>query len=247
MTEFLALPDGSRIAYEHLPGATPGILFCPGFNSNMQGVKALALEQWCGQQGRQFTRFDYFGHGESDGSVEQGCIGRWLDDALAILDNVTSGPQLVVGSSMGGWIMLLLALARPGRIHSLLGLAAAPDFTDRLRGRLTPEQRDQLIATGYTDLPNCYDDGEPYRIGRQLLEEGDSHLLLGREIPVEVPVRLIQGQRDDDVPWQLALELAANISSPDIEVQLVKDGDHRLSQPADLQRLRVAAGQLLCR
>jgi pimeloyl-ACP methyl ester carboxylesterase len=246
-TEFLSRPDGSRIAYRHLPGVTPGILFCPGFNSNMQGIKALALEQWCREQGRQFTRFDYSGHGESSGKVEHGCVGQWRDDTLAILDQVTSGPQLVVGSSMGGWIMLLVALERPARVRALLGLAAAPDFTDRLRARLTVAQQRQLSDSGHADLPNCYDDGEPYRIGRQLLEEGNAHLVLGGEISIDVPVRLIQGQRDEDVPWQLALALAENIRSPDVEVQLVKDGDHRLSEPADLQRLRVTADQLLSR
>ncbi len=182
---FLALADGSRLAYRHLPGLTPGILFCPGFNSDMQGQKALVLEQWCRAQGRQFTRFDYFGHGESSGSVEEGSIGRWRDDTLAVLDAVTGGPQLIVGSSMGGWLMLLAALARPARIAGLVGIAAAPDFTRALaREGLTAEQRDQLQRTGYCDLPNCYDDGEPYRIGRRLLEEGEAHLLLEREIPV---------------------------------------------------------------
>jgi pimeloyl-ACP methyl ester carboxylesterase len=245
-TEFLHQPDGAAIAYRHLPGVTPGILFCPGFHSNMQGVKALALEQWCLEQGRQFTRFDYFGHGESSGDAREGCIGRWRDDTLAILDHVTSGPQLVVGSSMGGWLMLLAALARPARMHALVGLAAAPDFTARLRACLTPDQQRQLDDSGYADLPNCYDDGEPYRIGRALLDEGDSHLLLSAEIPVTVPVRLIQGQRDEDVPWRLALTLAEKIHSLDVEVHLVKRGDHRLSTAADLHRLRATVAQLLC-
>jgi pimeloyl-ACP methyl ester carboxylesterase len=224
-TEFLRLPDGALIAYRHLPGSSPGILFCSGFNSNMQGVKALALEQWCREQGRQFTRFDYTGHGESSGVVEEGCIGRWRDDTLAVLDQVTSGSLLLVGSSMGGWIMLLVALARPDRVCALLGLAAAPDFTARLRSSLTDLQCRQLQSSGYTDLPNCYDDGETYRIGRQLLDEGDAHLLLGADISIPVPVRLIQGQRDEDVPWRLALDLAEKIQSDDVEVQLVKAGD----------------------
>jgi pimeloyl-ACP methyl ester carboxylesterase len=244
-TAFLALADGSSIAYRHTPGAAPGVLFCAGFNSNMQGIKALALEQWCRDRGRQFTRFDYSGHGESSGSVEEGCIGRWRDDTLAVLDRVTSGPQVIVGSSMGGWIMLLVALQRARRVKALLGLAAAPDFTERLRARLTDAQRQQLDRSGYADLPNCYDDGEPYRIGALLLDEGEAHLLLDGEIPVDVPVRLIQGQRDDDVPWQLALRLAERIRGADVEIQLVKDGDHRLSQPADLRRLELTLEQLL--
>lgn len=243
--EFLALPDGSAIAYRHLAGREPGIVFCSGFNSDMQGTKALALEQWARAEGRQFTRFDYFGHGESSGKVEQGCIGRWRDDTLAILDRVTSGQQLIVGSSMGGWLMLLVAQTRPERICGLVGLAAAPDFSQRLRANLTAAQQAQLTENGYTDLPNCYDDGEPYRIGKHLLEEGADHLLLGGPIPIDLPVRLIQGQRDEDVPWQIALELAQRLSSADVEVQLVKAGDHRLSELQDLQRMLTTVGQLL--
>ena len=245
-TAFLSLPDGSSIAYRHTPGDTPGVLFCAGFNSNMQGVKALALEQWCRDRGRQFTRFDYHGHGESSGRLEEGCIGRWRDDTLAVLDRVTSGKQVIVGSSMGGWIMLLVALARAQRIHALLGVAAAPDFTGRLRNSLSDAQRQQLSDSGHTDLPNCYDDGEPYRIGRLLLDEGDDHLLLHEEIAVDLPVRLIHGQRDEDVPWQLALNLAQQLRGTDVEIQLVKNGDHRLSEPVDLRRLQTSVEQLLC-
>lgn len=243
--QYLRLPDDSRLAYTHHAGSGPGILFLSGFNSDMQGNKALALDAWCRQRGRQFTRFDYFGHGQSSGAVEEGCIGRWRDDALTVLDQVTEGPQLLVGSSMGGWIMLLVALQRPQRLRGLVGLAAAPDFTARLAQNLSPSQRQQLAGTGYADLPNCYDDGEPYRIGRHMLEEGAAHLLLGSEIAVDLPVRLIHGQRDDDVPWQLSLELAQRLRSADVEVQLVKSGDHRLSEPADLQRLRAVVEQLL--
>lgn len=243
--EFLALPDGSSIAYRHLSGREPGIVFCSGFNSNMQGTKALALEQWAREVGQQFTRFDYFGHGESSGSFEEGCIGRWRDDTLAVLERITSGKQLMVGSSMGGWLMLLVAQIRPERICGLLGLAAAPDFSERLRASLTAAQRAQLSDNGYTELPNCYDDGEPYRIGEHLLEEGAAHLLLGGQIPIDLPVRLIQGQRDEDVPWQLALELAEKLSSTDVEVQLVKAGDHRLSEPQDLQRMLATVKQML--
>ena len=243
--QFLALPNGSRLAYSHRAGRGPGILFCSGFNSDMQGNKAVALDAWCRQQGRQFTRFDYFGHGLSSGAVEDGCIGRWRDDALAVLDAVTSGPQLLVGSSMGGWIMLLVALQRPRRLCGLLGLAAAPDFTARLGDSLSAQQRQQLDASGYADLPNCYDDGQPYRIGRHMLEEGAAHLLLAREIPLQLPVRLIHGQRDEDVPWQVSLTLAERLRSDDVEVQLVKNGDHRLSEPADLKRLVHTVQQLL--
>jgi pimeloyl-ACP methyl ester carboxylesterase len=235
---YLELADGSLLAYHHSPGVTPGILFCPGFNSDMQGNKALALDAWCRARGRQFTRFDYSGHGQSSGRLEEGTIGRWRDDTLAILDVLTSGPQLVVGSSMGGWIMLLVALARPQRITGLVGVAAAADFTESLRnGGLSAAQLQQLGTSGYCDLPNCYDDGEPYRIGRRLLEEGREHLLLDGEIAIDMPVRLIQGQCDPDVPWRHALTIAEKLRSTDVEVQLLKSGDHRLSEPADLARL----------
>jgi pimeloyl-ACP methyl ester carboxylesterase len=242
----LVLDDGTSLAYCHTPGSLPGILFCAGFNSNMQGDKALALEAWCREQGRQYTRFDYYGHGESSGDFEQGTIGRWRNDALAILDKVTSGPQLIVGSSMGGWIMLLTALARPDRLLGLVGIAAAPDFTHSLGTRgLSEEQQQQMADTGYCEIANCYDDGEPYRISRQLLEEGDNHLLLNAEIALDMPVRLIQGQLDDDVPWEQALELQSCLRSKDVELQLVKAGDHRLSEPADIKRLVTTIERLL--
>lgn len=237
-TDHLELATGGRIAYHHRSGSSPGILFCAGFNSNMQGTKALALQAWCAGQGRQYTRFDYSGHGESSGKFENGTIGQWRDDALAVLDHVTDGPQVIVGSSMGGWIMLLVARSRPEKVAALVGIATAADFTESLRTRgLSKEQLRQLEETGYCDIPNCYDDGEPYRIGRQLLDEGRQHLLLDNDIPLDVPVRLIQGQLDDDVPWEHALRLMGRLRSADVELQLIKSGDHRLSDSEDLARL----------
>ncbi|MEP1470509.1 MAG: alpha/beta hydrolase [Halieaceae bacterium] len=242
----LALADGHEIAYRHQPGSNPGIVFCSGFNSDMQGTKAEALAQWCQEQGRQFTRFDYFGHGQSSGKFVDGTIGRWRDDALAVLDEVSTGPQIIVGSSMGGWIMLLVAQARPERIRALVGIAAAPDFTEQMRKtRLSEQQLEALSAHGYCDLANCYDDGEPYRISAMLLEEGKNHLLLDKPIAVQCPVRLLQGQCDEDVPWEHALAIADRLVSTDVEVTLVKHGDHRLSEPADLSRLYAAIERLL--
>ena len=235
----LHLADNTHLAYHHLGGTGPGILFFPGFNSDMSGNKALALEDWCAREGYQFTRFDYFGHGSSSGSLEQGSIGRWRDDALAILDQVTQGPQLLVGSSMGGWIMLLVAQVRAQRVAGLVGIAAAPDFTRRMQSeRLDEQQLAQLASTGFCEIPNSYDDGEPYRISQAMLDEGEGHLLLDREIGIKAPVRLIHGQRDADVPWQCSLQIAEKLQSEDVEVQLVKSGDHRLSGPEDLRRLR---------
>lgn len=243
----LQLASGEHLACHHLEGDGPGILFLSGFNSNMQGDKALALDAWCRSTGRQYTRFDYQGHGESSGRFEDGTIGRWIDDALAVLDEVTRGPQLLVGSSMGGWIMLHLALRRPERVLGLVGIAAAPDFTTALaEGGLSPEQRLQLELSGYCAIDNCYDDGEPYHIAKALLDDGRRHCLLEQEaIAISQPVRLLHGQCDDDVPWERSLLLAQKLASSDVEIQLVKDGDHRLSRPQDLERLRRCIGALL--
>lgn len=242
----LVVSDGHEIAYSHQPGLTPGIVFCSGFNSDMQGTKAQALAQWCLDSGRQFTRFDYLGHGQSSGKFVDGTIGRWRDDALAVLDEVTTGPQVMIGSSMGGWIMLLAALARPERIAALVGIAAAPDFTEQMREtRLSAKQLNDLSNQGFCDLPNCYDDGEPYRISMNLLDEGRNHLLLDKPIPIACPVRLLQGQLDEDVPWQHALAIAESIISDDVEVTLIKSGDHRLSEPVDLDRLFSVVERLL--
>lgn len=243
----VAAADGAGIAYEHIEGKSPGVLFLSGFNSNMQGDKALALDAWCRERGQQFTRFDYYGHGDSSGCFEDGTIGRWIDDAVTVLDEVCTGPQLLVGSSMGGWIMLHVAMARPQRVRGLVGIAAAPDFTEALQGqRLSPAQLAQLEHSGYCEIENCYDDGEPYRISQQLLQEAQDHLLLPRdEIPLELPVRLLHGQCDEDVPWQRSLLLAEKLRSRDVEIQLVKDGDHRLSRPGDLQRLQHTLAVLL--
>lgn len=246
MQQSLQLADGTALAYRHLGGDGPGIVFFPGFNSDMQGNKAVALQAWCQQRGQQFTSLDYFGHGESSGKLEEGSIGRWRNDALAVLDGVTSGPQILVGSSMGGWIMLLVALARPERVAGLVGIAAAPDFTEHIRSqRLDTAQLQQLADTGYCDMSNGYDDGLPYRISAHMLNEAPEHFLLGKPQPVDVPVRLIHGQLDADVPWQHSLAIAESLRSADVEVQLVKSGDHRLSQPDDLQRLQNCLEQLL--
>ncbi|RLQ21608.1 alpha/beta fold hydrolase [Seongchinamella sediminis] len=238
---------GEYLACQHLEGHGPGILFLSGFNSNMQGDKAMALDAWCRSTGRQYTRFDYQGHGDSSGRFEDGTIGRWIDDALAVLDEVTRGPQLLVGSSMGGWLMLHLALARPARVVGLVGIAAAPDFTAALAsGGLSAEQMLQLELSGYCAIDNCYDDGEPYHIGKGLLEEGRQHCLLERDaIAIDQPVRLLHGQCDDDVPWERSLLLAEKLTSSDVEIQLVKYGDHRLSRPHDLERLQRTISALL--
>ncbi len=234
------------IAYHHTAGKSPGVMFLTGFKSDMQGGKATALEDFCLSTGRAFTRFDYFGHGQSSGAFEDGTIGRWADDAVHVLDRVAEGPQVLVGSSMGGWIMLIAALQRPQRVAGLVGIAAAPDFTrDLIPLALTPDQLQALDHQGYCDIPNCYDDQEPYRIRKSLLDEGDNHLLLGGDIALDVPVRLIHGIEDRDVPWQTALKIMERVRSEDVEVQFVKGGDHRLSEPHDIERLTRTVNALL--
>lgn len=211
----------------------------------MTGDKATALEQWCVESGRQFTRFDYQGHGASSGAFEDGTIGLWRDDALAVLDEVTSGPQIVVGSSMGGWIALLLAVARPLRIAGMIGIAAAVDFTQSLLWpRMTEEARKQIMEEGVWYRPSVYD-AEPYPITRQLIEEGRDNLLLPGPIPFDGPVSLIHGMQDDAVPWEHSVTVAAALATVDVSITLVKDGEHRLSRASDLARLRVALEDIL--
>jgi pimeloyl-ACP methyl ester carboxylesterase len=233
----LARPDGATIAYHRLAGRRPGIVFLGGFRSDMTGTKALYLEEYCRERRRAYVRFDYFGHGASSGNFALGTIGRWRDDAIAVIDSLTEGRQILVGSSMSGWIMLLAALARPERVAGLVGIAGAPDFTEELLWpRLTPAQRRKIEEQGRVVLPSDYD-AAGCLYTRALIEDGRRHLLLGSPIPIDVPVRLLHGMCDTSVPWQLSLRLAERLKSRDVAVTLVKDGDHRLSTPADLALL----------
>jgi len=203
----------------------------------MTGGKALALESWCAEAGRQFTRFDYQGHGASSGTFEDGTIGEWKADAMAVLDEVTSGSQIVVGSSMGGWIAFLLAVARTERIAGIVGIAPAVDFTQALLWpRMTDEARQQIEEEGVWYRPSEYDP-EPYPITRTLIEEGRNNLLMPGPIPFRGPVRLIHGMLDEAVPWEHSLKIADAVASDDVELSFVKDGEHRLSRDSDLDRL----------
>ncbi len=230
-------PGGHSLAYHATPGGLPGVVFLGGFASDMTGTKALALEEHCRKRGRAYLRFDYLGHGQSSGAFADGTIGRWADDAIAALDQLTEGPQVLVGSSMRGWIMLLAALARRERVAGLVGIAAAPDFTEDLMWTgLDEARRETLMRDGVVELPSDYGD-EPTLISRALIEEGRDHLLLGNPIALSCPVRLLHGMADSSVPWRTALTIADKLASTDVEVVLVKGGDHRLSEPADLERL----------
>ncbi len=240
----LARPNGKGLAWRRLSGREPTVVFLPGFGSDMSGEKATSLATFCSNVGQAMLRFDYSGHGESDGRFEEGTIGQWTDDALAVMDAVSAGPLLLVGSSMGGWIALLAALARPERVAGIVGIAAAPDFTEILMWQsMTFEERDRLMADGVVFAPNRY--GPPTPITRALIEDGRKHLLLDRPIPLTCPVRLLHGQNDQDVPWELSLRIAERLESTDVHVILVKDGEHRLSRPADLALLHRTLAPLL--
>lgn len=241
---FLETPHGTRIAYHRTPGDLPGVVFLGGFASDMTGGKACALEAFARERGQAFVRFDYQGHGESSGRFEDGTIGLWAQDAVGVLDNLTEGPQVLVGSSMGGWIMLLAALARPGRVAGLLGIAAAPDFTEDLMwDKFDADTRHAIERDGVYRMPSDY--GDPLPITQRLIMEGRSHLLMRGPIPIACPVRLIHGMDDPDVPWEWSLKVQHALQSEDVEVVLVKHGDHRLSEAHDIVRLRYQLDRLL--
>ncbi|WP_207063896.1 carboxylesterase [Motiliproteus sp. SC1-56] len=234
---YLETAEGARLAYHLTPGRPPGVIFLTGFMSDMEGAKALHLQDHLARRGNQFLRFDYRGHGASSERFADGTLGDWANDALTVLDQLTQGPQVLVGSSMGGWIMLLTARVRPERVAGLLGIATAADFTRDLPQRyFNAAQRQELATSGQVDLASCYD-ARPYTITQRFLDEASQHQLLDAPIPFQGPVRLIQGMCDEDVPWQTALSLSDRLQSQDVEVQLVKQGDHRLSEPGDLKRL----------
>lgn len=265
MNEHAPVPAGGHnslshgaatIAYRHTPargaagrpGAAPGVMFCGGFMSDMTGTKALALEAWAVGQGLSYTRFDYQGHGASSGRFADGTIGMWAEDAIAVLDRVAQGPQILVGSSMGGWIALLAARARPDRVAALVGVASAPDFTeDLVWGGLDAEARTALLHDGAWYRPSQYF-ADPKPVTLALVEDGRRHLLLRGPIPFAGPVRLLHGMADADVPWRTSLRLAEALTATDVRLTLVKDGDHRLSRPEDIALLcrtvaEVVAGQ----
>ncbi len=232
------------LAFSANAGRSPTVLFLTGFRSDMTGAKALHIEQHCAGAGQAFVRFDYRGHGASGGRFEDGCIGDWRDDALAVVDEIIDGPVVLVGSSMGGWIMLLVALARPERVQGLVGIAAAPDFThDLIRPKLTADNVRQLDRDGVLLVPSAY--GEPTPITRRLLDDGGLHLVLQAPLPIRCPVHLLHGQLDPDVPWSTSIRLAACLESPAVTVELVKDGDHRLSREEDLRRIAAALDRVL--
>jgi pimeloyl-ACP methyl ester carboxylesterase len=245
--EFLPRHDGAAIAYRRVASGAPGIVFLAGLRSDMTGTKATYLDGYCRRRGLSYVRFDYFGHGASSGDFANGSVGRWVEDAIAVIDELTRGPQILLGSSLGGWIMLLAARARPERIHALVGIAAAPDATEELLWRrLNVAQRRELLASGSVTVPSEYDPaGYTYHLG--LIEDGKRHLVLRAPLALGCPVRLLHGMHDVSVPWQTSLRLAQQLTGRDVCVSLIKDGDHRLSTPADLARLAATLDELVGR
>lgn len=234
---YLIKSDGTKIAYHKLSGAGPGIIFFGGFASDMEGTKALALQAHAARTGQSFLRFDYQGHGKSSGSFSDGTIGKWLSDSLSILDEKTEGPQILVGSSMGGWISLLAARERVSRVAGLIGIASAPDFTEDLMWSQFDDNTKQILRKEGKILMVSEYDNSPSTITMNLIEDGRKYLVLREELPLEIPIRLIHGMADNDVPYELSVRLANHIDSQNVEVTLIKDGDHRLSKEQDLVTL----------
>jgi len=248
-----------RIAVRRRQGAGPGLLWLGGFKSDMGGTKAVALDRWAEDRGRACVRFDYSGHGESGGAFTDGTISRWLEESVAVLDACCDGPQVLVGSSMGGWIALLLARAlrqrgQPGAgagagggdgatLAGLVLIAPAVDFTEELMWKRMPDEAKRAIETaGAWARPSQYSP-EPYPITRGLIEDGRAHRLLGGLIETGAPVRILQGVEDADVPWRHAVELVSRLAHDDVVLSLIKDGDHRLSRPEDIDRLLAAVAE----
>lgn len=231
--------------------SAPGLFWLGGFNSDMAGTKAIALDAWAAEHGRGCVRFDYSGHGESGGAFVDGTIGRWLAESVAVFSQFCRGPQVVIGSSMGGWMALLLAreiARRGGGNASLAGLvliAPAPDFTEELMWKgFSPEIRAEIETNGVWLRPSAYGDGSPYPITRHLIEEGRNHLLLGSQIDVGCPVRILQGAQDPDVPWKHAFALVHRLPAEDVVLTMIQDGDHRLSRPQDIARIIAAVAEI---
>ncbi|MBM9595733.1 alpha/beta fold hydrolase [Roseitranquillus sediminis] len=245
MTDFLETDSGRRIAYVRTDGREPGVIFLGGFRSDMSGTKALHLQDWAERTGRAFLRFDYSGHGESGGRFEDGAIGDWAEDAAAVLGALTGGPQVLVGSSMGGWIALLLARAMPERVAALVGIAAAPDFTeDSMWAGFSDDERRRLVEEGRVEQPSEYSD-EPYVITRRLIDEGRERLVLRDPLRLPFPVRLLQGTDDADVPTDVALRLLDHAEGPDIRLTLVKGADHRFSSLECLRLIEATVEDVL--
>lgn len=245
MSEYLNTAQGRRIAFRRSTGQGPGIVFLGGFKSDMTGTKAAWLDDWARERGRAFVRFDYSGHGDSSGLFEEGSIGDWVQDARSVIEALTDGPQVLVGSSMGGWIALLIARAMPQRVAGLVTIAAAPDFTEQgFWAAFDDTQRNTVMRTGRIALSSDYDD-RPYVITRRLIDDGRDHLVMGQPLPLPFPVRMLQGTADADVPVDWALRLLDHARGDDMRLTLVKGADHRFSTPECLRLITQSIDDVL--
>ena len=244
-TTYFTSPEGRRLAFRHNPASAGKLTFvwmC-GFKSDISGTKVLRLEDWANRTGHGFLAFDYSGHGESDGAFEDGTVSQWRADALAAIDSQTDGPLVIVGSSMGGWMALLAALARPDHVKGLVLIAPAPDFTEKLMWpEFSPEAQAEIMEQGFTLRPSDYD--EPYTITRALIEDGRKWQVLDKPIAFDGPVRILQGMQDADVPWTHAARLVDALTASDLTITLIKDGDHRLSREQDIARLLATCDEM---
>ncbi len=246
MVETLKTPSGRTLAYHKTNGSGPGIVFLGGFMSDMDGTKAVHLESWCKSQGRAFLRFDYSGHGKSSEDFKDGCIGDWAEDAYQAITTLTDGPQIIVGSSMGGWISLLLAKRIPEKFAGLVTIAAAPDFTeDGFWASFNADARKMLVQDGVVNVPSDY--GDPYPITKRLIEDGRSQLVLRSPLNLPFPTRFLQGDMDEDVSLETANKLFAHAKGPDIRLVLLKNADHRFSDADALQLIEDATNNVLGR
>ncbi|REC56863.1 alpha/beta hydrolase [Rhodosalinus sediminis] len=244
--QYLETPQGRRIAYHRTEGEGPGVVFLGGFMSDMEGTKALWLEDWARRAGRAFVRFDYSGHGQSGGAFTDHGIGDWAEDAAAALDALTEGPQVLVGSSMGGWLALLTARAAPERVAGLVTVAAAPDFTeDAMWAGFDADQRAALEREGVVHLPSDY--GAPYPVTKRLIKDGRAHLVLRAPLHLPFPVRFLQGTADADVDRAVALRLLDHATGPDMRLTLVDGADHRFSDPDCLALIGESVEAVLAR
>ena len=251
---YLTCKDGSQLAYhQHIPKNidihNAGILFLGGFMSDMEGTKALFLHNLCINNGIPYTRFDYFGHGSSEGKFTDGTIGRWKDDVITIIDKLIKTPHIIIGSSMGGWLMLLATLERPEKVKALIGIAAAPDFTEDLIWNLLSKEEKQILKSeGQYILPTeyCNDpDPDPYPITTELIEEARKHMLLRNSIQINCPVRLIHGSNDKDVPQETSSNLMHALTSTDVHLNILKNADHRMSSNEALALLEAVVLQTI--
>lgn len=243
--QFFARPPLPRLAYHRICGRDPGVVFLPGFKSNMNGEKALALEEFCSSAGHSFIRFDYTGCGSSEGNPEESLLGTWKNDVLTVLDNLTTGPQILVGSSMGGWLMLLASLARPKKVAGLVGIATAADYVMNRFNQLPPESRREVEETGEWKIPSRSSAGGFYTLSHEFIKESEDHCVLGSGIPVACPVRLLHGMKDEVVPWRNSVRVAEQLASDDADIILRKNADHRMSRPEDLKLLLSVVDDLI--